>query len=100
MQDVLGLSYANSLSPRLESELVTLFTPSPFRVGHPGDPYSSPFGTGWSFQPVLMTFALFFPNPVLFVIFFTVYSFIIAKHTRALQYYTFIGHSCSFSENI
>ena len=26
------------LSPRLESELATLFTPSPSRVGHPGDP--------------------------------------------------------------
>ena len=59
------------------------------------------FGTGWSFQPVPMTFSLlFFPNPVLFVIFITVYSFIIAKRTQALQYYTFIGRSCSFSENI
>ena len=42
----------------------------------------------------------FFPNPVLFVIFITVYSFIIAKRTQALQYSTFIGCSCSFSENI
>ena len=24
----------------LESELATLFTPSPSRVGHPGDPYT------------------------------------------------------------
>ena len=60
----------------------------------------SPFGTGWSFQPVPMTFFLFFPNPVLFVIFITVYSFIIAKRTQPLQYYTLIGRSCSFSENI
>jgi hypothetical protein len=60
----------------------------------------SPFGTGWFFQPVPMTFSLFFSNPVLFVIFITVYSFIIAKRTQALQYYTFIGRSCSFSENI
>ena len=37
---MLGLSYASSLSPRLESELATLFTPSPSRVGHPGDPYN------------------------------------------------------------
>ena len=37
MYDVLDLSYASSLSPRLESELATLFTP-PSRVGHPGDP--------------------------------------------------------------
>ena len=36
---MLGLSYASSLSPRSESELATLFTPSPSRVGHPGDPY-------------------------------------------------------------
>ena len=28
------------MSPRLQSELATLFTPSPSRVGHPGDPYS------------------------------------------------------------
>ena len=60
----------------------------------------SPFGTGWYFQPVPMTFSLFFPNTVLFVLFITVYSFIIAKRTRALQYYTFIGRSCSFSEKI
>ena len=60
----------------------------------------SPFGTGWSFQPVPMIFSLFFLNPVLFVIFITVYSFIIAKCTQALQYYTFIGRSYSFSENI
>ena len=37
---MLGLSYTISLSPRLESDLVTLFTPSPSRVGHPGDPYT------------------------------------------------------------
>ena len=37
---MLGLSYASRLSPRLESELATLFTPSPSRVGHPGDPYN------------------------------------------------------------
>ena len=37
---MLGLSYANNLSPRLESKLATLFTPSPSRVGHPGDPYT------------------------------------------------------------
>ena len=36
---MLGLSYASSLSPRLESKLATLFTSSPSRVGHPGDPY-------------------------------------------------------------
>ena len=42
----------------------------------------------------------FFPNPGLFVIFITVYSFIFAKRTQTLQYYTFIGRSCSFSENI
>ena len=36
---MLGLSYASSLSPRLESDLATLFTSSPSRVGHPGDPY-------------------------------------------------------------
>ena len=58
------------------------------------------FDTGWSFQLVPMTFSLFFSNPVLFVIFITVYSFIIAKHTQSLQYYTFIGRSCQFSENI
>ena len=45
-------------------------------------------------------FFLFFPNPILFVIFITVYFFIMAKHTQALQYYTFFGRSCSFSENI
>ena len=56
----------------------------------------SPFGTGWYFQPVPMTFSFFFPNQVLFVIFITIYSFIIAKRTQALQYYTFIGRSCSF----
>ena len=44
--------------------------------------------------------SFFFPNLVLFVIFITVYSFIIAKRTQALQYSTFIGCSCSFSENI
>ena len=44
----------------------------------------SPFGTGWYFQPVPMTFFFFFPNPVLSVIFITVYSFIIAKRTQAL----------------
>ena len=32
---MLGLSYASSLSHKLESELATLFTPP--RVGHPGD---------------------------------------------------------------
>ena len=37
---MLGLSYASRLSPRLESELANLFTPSPSRVGHPGDPYN------------------------------------------------------------
>ena len=37
---MLSLSYASSLSPRLERDLATLFTPSPSRVGHPGDPYS------------------------------------------------------------
>ena len=40
---MLGLSYASSLSPRLESKLATLFTPSPSRVGHPGDPYRRSF---------------------------------------------------------
>ena len=39
---MLDISYASSLSPRLESELATLFTPSPSRVGHPGDPYTIP----------------------------------------------------------
>ena len=38
----------------------------------------SPFGTGWSFQPVPMTFPFIFSNPVLFI---TIYSFIIAKRT-------------------
>ena len=57
----------------------------------------SPFGTGWSFQPVPMRFPLYSPNLVLFVLFITVYSFIIAKRTRALQYYTFNGRTCSFS---
>ena len=37
---MLGLSYASSLSPRLESELATLFILSPSRVEHLGDPYS------------------------------------------------------------
>ena len=37
---MLDLSYASSLSPRLESELATLFTPSHSRVRHPGDPYT------------------------------------------------------------
>ena len=37
---MLGLSYAIRLSPRIEKRLATLFTPSPSRVGHPGDPYS------------------------------------------------------------
>ena len=61
----------------------------------------SPFGTGWSFQPVPMSFfSLFCPNLVLFVLFITIYSFIIAKRTRALQYYTFIGRTCSISQNI
>ena len=36
---MLGLSYAIRLSPRIEKRLATLFTPSPSRVGHPGDPY-------------------------------------------------------------
>ena len=40
-----------------------------------------PFGTSWSFQPVPMTFPLIFPNPVLFILFIAVYSFIIAKRT-------------------
>ena len=51
-----------------------------------------PTGTNYLFP--------FFPNPGLFVIFITVYSFIFAKRTQTLQYYTFIGRSCSFSENI
>ena len=33
----------------------------------------SPFGTGWSFQPVPMRFPLFSSNPILFVLFITVY---------------------------
>ena len=37
---MLGLSYAIRLSPRIEKRLATLFTPSPSRVGHPGDPYT------------------------------------------------------------
>ena len=37
---MLGLSYAIRLSPRIEKRLATLFTPSPSRVGHPGDPYN------------------------------------------------------------
>src|SRR6185312_16310829 len=41
---MLGLSYANRLSPRIEKRLATLFTPSPSRVGHPGDPYIHVFG--------------------------------------------------------
>ena len=36
-------------------------------------------------------FSLFCPNPVFFVLFITIYSFIIAKRTRTLQYYMFIG---------
>jgi len=40
---VLGLSYAIRLSPRIEKRVATLFTPSPSRVGHPGDPYRGPF---------------------------------------------------------
>ena len=36
---MLDLSYTRRLSPRLESKLATLFTPSPSRVGHPSDPY-------------------------------------------------------------
>ena len=32
---MLGLSHASRLSSKLESELATLFTPSPSRVGHP-----------------------------------------------------------------
>ena len=28
------------MSPRIEKRLATLFTPSPSRVGHPGDPYN------------------------------------------------------------
>ena len=36
---MLGLSYAIRLNPRIEKRLATLFTPSPSRVGHPGDPY-------------------------------------------------------------
>ena len=55
----------------------------------------SPFGTGWQplwYRLVFPTgtndfFLFFFPNLILFVIFITVYSFIIAKRTRALQYY-------------
>src|SRR6185312_6858294 len=39
---MLGLSYAIRLSPRIEKRLATLFTPSPSRVGHPGDPYNFP----------------------------------------------------------
>ena len=39
---MLGLSYVVRLSPRIEKRLATLFTPSPSRVGHPGDPYSTP----------------------------------------------------------
>ena len=49
---MLGLSYASSLSPRLESELATLFTPSPSRVGHPGDPYSMFNSSGWHYIPL------------------------------------------------
>ena len=37
---MLGLSYAIRLSPRIEKRLATLFTPSPSRVGHPGDPFT------------------------------------------------------------
>ena len=37
----------------------------------------SPFGTGW-YQ---CGFPLFSPNPILFVLFITIYSFIIAKRT-------------------
>ena len=37
---MLGLSYTIRLSPRIEKQLATLFTPSPSRVGHPGDPYT------------------------------------------------------------
>ena len=51
----------------------------------------SPFGTGWSVQPVPMIFFLFCPNPLLFILFITVYSFIITKRTRALRCYTFIS---------
>src|SRR6185503_9612370 len=39
---MLGLYYAIRLSPMIEKRLATLFTPSPSRVGHPGDPYSLP----------------------------------------------------------
>jgi len=42
---VLGLSYAIRLSPRIEKRLATLFTPSPSRVGHPGDPYTRRCGS-------------------------------------------------------
>src|SRR6185503_20273562 len=37
---MLGLYYAIRLSPRVKKRLATLFTPSPSRVGHPGDPYT------------------------------------------------------------
>ena len=61
----------------------------------------SPFGTGWSFQPVPMTFSFIFRIPVLFVIFITVYSFIIAK---PLELYSticsLVVRTCSFSENV
>jgi hypothetical protein len=47
----------------------------------------SPFGTGWSFQPVPKV-SLFFPKPVLFQLFITIYACRITMRTQAIRYYT------------
>ena len=87
--DALGFHWYRLETPTGTKEAATLT--------QGGSPFGNVFPTGTN------DLSLFsFPNPVLFVIFITVYFFIIAKRTQALQYYTFIGRSCScsFSENI
>ena len=94
---------------RLETVLGTGFQPVPPNRDQWRHPKTSGFSPGalgihwYRLERPTDTnefFSLFCPNPVLFVLFINVYSFIISKRTRALQYYMFIGRTCSISQNI